>query len=292
MRSWFLGAVLCTIVAACNVLLSLHVSSAAIVSVVVQLIAYPLGVGLAAVLPDKERSIFGHKFNLNPGPFNVKEHTVITIMTAAGTTYSYAIDILLAQEVFYNQHFKWGFQILLIVSTQAMGFGIAGVARRFLVWPSSMVWPANLVTCTVMHSLHRHVAADPATTNGWSISRYKFFLIVSLATFFYQWIPEVIAPFLQFFTFACWIAPNNVVVNQLFGHVTGLGMLPITFDWLGVSSWLNSPLQTPLFAILNVGFGLFICFIGAVGLAYAGPEEYKYLPLSYVDPFINRALTD
>ncbi|KID93813.1 oligopeptide transporter OPT-like protein, partial [Metarhizium majus ARSEF 297] len=279
-RAWFLGALLCTVVAACNVLLSMHVSSANISSTVVQLIAYPLGVGLANILPNKERSFLGWKYNLNPGPFNVKEHTIITMMTAAGSTYSYAIDILLAQEVFYKQRFGWGFQILLIISTQAMGFGIAGVARRFLVWPASMVWPANLVTCTVMHSLHKHVPSDPASTNGWQISRYRFFIIVSLVTFVYQWIPEVFATFLQYFTFACWIAPNNIIVNQLFGHVSGLGILPITFDWLGVSSWLGSPLQTPLFAILNVGFGLLICLIGAIGLAYGGPVEYKYLPLS------------
>ncbi|OAQ64683.1 small oligopeptide transporter, OPT family [Pochonia chlamydosporia 170] len=279
-RAWFLGTVLCTIVAACNVLLSMHRTSANISSTVVQLIAYPLGVGMAKVLPNKEHNIMGLRFNLNPGPFNVKEHTIITIMTAAGTAFSYAIDILLAQEVFYNQHFQWGFQILLIISTQAMGFGIAGVARRFLVWPSSMLWPANLVTCTIMYSLHKHVPADPAETHGWAISRYKFFLIVSLSAFVYHWIPEVFAQFLQFFTFACWIAPNNVVVNQLFGGFTGLGMIPITFDWMVVSSWLNSPLQSPLFAILNMGFGFFICMIGAIGLAYAGPEFYKYLPLS------------
>lgn len=69
-------------------------------------IRYSLGVGMAKVLPNKERSIFGYKYNLNPGPFNVKEHTIITMMTAAGSTYSYAIDILLAQEVFYQQKFK------------------------------------------------------------------------------------------------------------------------------------------------------------------------------------------
>lgn len=40
-RAWFLGALLCTVVAACNVLLSMHVSSANISSTVVQLIAYP-----------------------------------------------------------------------------------------------------------------------------------------------------------------------------------------------------------------------------------------------------------
>lgn len=50
--------------------------------------------------------VFGHRLELNPGPFSVKEHTIVTIMTAAGTAPSYAIDILLAQEIFYHQYFK------------------------------------------------------------------------------------------------------------------------------------------------------------------------------------------
>ncbi len=51
--------------------------------------------------------IYGNRVELNPGPFNIKEHVIITIMTAAGATTSYAIDILLAQEVFYKQFFKY-----------------------------------------------------------------------------------------------------------------------------------------------------------------------------------------
>lgn len=74
------------------------------------------------------------------------------IMTAAGAGLSYALDILLAQELFYHQHFGWGFQLLLILSTQAMGFGLAGVMRRFLVWPAAMVWPAILIFTTVMNT--------------------------------------------------------------------------------------------------------------------------------------------
>lgn len=161
-----------------------------------------------------------------------------------------------------------------------MGFGVAGIARRFLVWPSSMVWPANLVTCTVMHALHHHTPADPATTNGWKMGRYRFFLIVSLAVFAWTWVPQVFAQFLQYFDFVCWIAPSNVVVNQIFGAFTGLGILPITFDWNTVSSFLGSPLQSPTFAILNVALGLIICVVGAAGLYWAGPSYYQYLPVS------------
>lgn len=221
---------------------------------------------------------------LNPGPFNVKEHTMITVMTAAGTTVSYAIDILLAQEIFYHQHFKWGFQILLVMSTNVMGLGIAGISRRFLIWPSAMVWPSTLITATVMHSLHNHRPADPAATHGWTIGRYKFFLIVACCVFVWEWVPQVFATFLQFFFFATWAAPNNVVVNQLFGGQSGLGLLPISFDWNTVTGFLGSPLPVPGFALANFGLGMLICLLGGVGLYFGGPEYYRYLPIVYATP--------
>lgn len=176
---------------------------------------------------------------------------------------------------------SWGFQIILILSTQAMGFGIAGILRRFLIWPAAMVWPATLVTTTVMFSLHDHSPSDPATTNGWKIGRYMFFLIVALSTFAYEWFPTVIAQFLSLFTFISWIAPKNVLVNQIFGGQTGLGIVPISFDWSTVSSFLLSPLPSPAFAILNVAAGIIIMVIGCAGLAWGGPEYYRYLPIRY-----------
>jgi OPT family small oligopeptide transporter len=239
-----------------------------------------MGKGWHAVMPTKVFKVFGHEMSLNPGPFNMKEHTLITIMTAAGSAASYTIDILLAQEIYYGQFFSWGFQLLITISTQAMGFGVAGVLRRFLVWPAAMVWPATLIFTTVMYSLHDHSPSDPGLTNGWTIGRYKFFLIVAGATFCYEWFPQVIATFLQVFTFVCWIAPDNVAVNQVFGGQTGLGLLPISFDWSIITGFLLSPLPTPAFAILNVGAGILIMMIGCIGLAYAGPDFMRYLPIS------------
>ncbi|KAG6185232.1 hypothetical protein E4U35_007572 [Claviceps purpurea] len=279
-RAWTIGMLLCTIVAACNVLLSLRRTPISISSTVVQLIAYPIGCSWAKFMPHHTFHVFGHALELNPGPFNTKEHTMITMMTAAGSALSYAIDILLAQELFYKQQFKWGFQILLMVSTQAMGFGVAGISRRFLVWPSAMVWPATLITCVVMHSLHDHRPSDPSATNGWKIGRYSFFLIVALITFVWEWFPLVIAPFLSYFMWPTWIAPSNVVVNQIFGGNSGFGLMPMSFDWATVTSFLSSPLQTPAFAIVNVLIGVCFMAIGSAGLAFAGPEYYRYLPIS------------
>lgn len=280
-RAWTIGFITCTIVTACNVLLSLRRSPVTITPTVVQLISYPMGKGWHAVVPNWKFRLFGHHIEMNPeAPFNMKEHTIIVIMTAAGSALSYALDILLAQEIFYKQHFGWGFQILLILSTQAMGFGLAGVMRRFLVWPSAMVWPATLIFTTVMATLHDHSPGDPSQCNGWKIGRYKFFIIVAACTFCYEWIPQVMAQFLQVFTFACFIAPNNVLVNQLLGGQTGVGLLPISFDWSTISGFLLSPLQTPAFAIMNVGAGIVVMMLGSIGLAFAGPEFYRYLPIS------------
>lgn len=47
---------------------------------------------------------------------------------------------------------------------------------------------------------------------------------------------------LSTFSFVCWLAPNNVPVNQLFGVESGLGMSFLTFDWPRIS-WIGSPLM-------------------------------------------------
>jgi OPT family small oligopeptide transporter len=259
-----------------NLLMGQHYTGLFISSAVVQLVSYPMGLGWAAVMPNTH--IFG--VPLNPGPFNKKEHTIVTMMTAAGASTSYAFDILLAQQEFYGQSWGWGFQILLTLSTQAMGFGMAGLLRRFLVWPAAMVWPATLITCTIMDSLHDHRTSDPSKTNGWSIGRYRFFLIVAGSAFLWHWVPFVIAPFLSYLgNFPTWAAPNNIAVNQVFGGVHGLGIIPLTLDWTIPTGWFMSPLQYPSFALINMGVGGLLFLLGIVGLGFASSEFYKYLPL-------------
>lgn len=72
-RAWVIGFVTCTVVTACNVLLSLRRSPTSISATVVQLIAYPMGKGWHATVPNKKFRLFGHTLELNPeSPFNVK----------------------------------------------------------------------------------------------------------------------------------------------------------------------------------------------------------------------------
>jgi OPT oligopeptide transporter protein len=147
----------------------------------------------------------------------------------------YATDVLLAQQLWYKQNFGWAFQLLFGITTLCTGYGLAGLARRFLVWPAAMIWPSDLVNCALFYTLHDHSPSDPSRTNGWKIGRYRWFLIVGAGAFVWYWFPGWIFQGLSMFTWVCWIAPNNVVVNKVFGATSGYGLFPLTFvshSWL------------------------------------------------------------
>lgn len=97
-----------------------------------------------------------------------------------------------------------------------------------------MIWPSDLVNTTFMYALHDHSKTDPTKTNGWSISRYRYFFYVFTGSFVWYWFPGFIAQFLSAFAFVTWIAPNNRIVNIVFGQYTGMSLFPITFDWTQV----------------------------------------------------------
>ena len=190
-RAWVIGMLLVTVGSAMNMLFSLRSPSINITSFVAQLVAYPLGIGWDWIMPKKKFRVFGRTFSLNGSPFNVKEHTLITVMANVtfGGGAAYATDTIVAQKGFYKQDFGWGFQLLLTIGTQMIGYGYAGLLRKYLVWPASMIWPSNFVNTSLFYALHDHAKTDPAKANGWSIGRYRYFFYVFLGSFVWYWFP-------------------------------------------------------------------------------------------------------
>lgn len=154
-RAWVIGLALTVIGASMNTLFSLRQPSISIGPLVAQIVAYPIGHTWARIMPEREFNTFGVRWSLNPGPFNIKEHAVITVMASVSFSVAYSTDIILAQLVFYKQNFGILFQLLLTVSTQSLGYGIAGVMRKFLgecqqtdVAPK---WCSTNTACTNSH---------------------------------------------------------------------------------------------------------------------------------------------
>lgn len=131
-RAWTIGMGLVVIGSSMNTLFSLRQPSMSLGPLLAQIIAWPIGHCWAKVMPDKEFKTLGIRWNLNPGPFNIKEHSVIVVMANVSFSVAYATDIILAQTVFYKQNFGILFQILLVVSTESLGYAIAGMMRKFL----------------------------------------------------------------------------------------------------------------------------------------------------------------
>lgn len=47
---------------------------------------------------------------------------------------------------------KWGYQILGSMSMQMLGYGAAGISRRFIVYPMQQIWP-NLLTTVALNKV-------------------------------------------------------------------------------------------------------------------------------------------
>jgi OPT family oligopeptide transporter len=204
-----------------------------------------MGHGLAYILPRKQFNIFGYRWSLNPGPFSIKEHVCITVMANVVVGGAYATEVVLIQRIFYKQTPPMSYQVLLAVGSQVLGFSFGGLLRQFVVWPASMIWPGALVNSALFNTLHKNYGKRERG----HMSRERFFLIVLVATYIWQWFPGYIFTALSMFSWVCWIAPNNVVVNSLFGSISGLGMSVLTFDW-GMIAFIGSPLVTPVRSVL------------------------------------------
>lgn len=78
-RMWTIAFLFTTAGSGINMLLSLRRPSIVITSIVAQLLSFPIGKAWGKYMPAWEFKIFGRTIHLNPGPFNIKEHTLIIV---------------------------------------------------------------------------------------------------------------------------------------------------------------------------------------------------------------------
>lgn len=153
---------------------------------------------------------------------------------------SLATDVYVAFEKFLHVPISLGYRFMFLLTTQALSFGIAGLFHKFLVEPEACVWPGVLPTCSMLYTMHQRNKQNEET-NGWKISRMKLFAVVILCGTLYQFLPGFLFTGLTTFAWITWIFPNNVTINQVFGAISGMDLLPMTLDWNQVTGYLGSP---------------------------------------------------
>ncbi|KAG0317734.1 hypothetical protein BGZ99_006120 [Dissophora globulifera] len=222
----------------------------------VNLASYGLGKSMARVLPMKRVSLGFYAISLNPGPFNVKEHALIGIAVSTAAFSAYAIDILTAMDLFLHHRIDPFGALVLIITTQCLGYGMAGVLRKYLVYPAEMVWWPNLVQVVFYNAMHN---TDEFRTKkmvrGWSYM--KFFWVLCGVLFVYEFIPQFLAPIFIYFDWLCWINPFNMDFWAIFSSMTGGGVFSLSFDWTSIG---GSTLYLPLAAQLCNYGGMVLMF--------------------------------
>ncbi|PHT44300.1 hypothetical protein CQW23_18325 [Capsicum baccatum] len=79
---------------------------------------------MAATLPKNNFALFGRwgSFSLNPGPFNIKEHVVITVMANCGVSIgggdAYSIGAITVMRAYYKQSVGFLCSLIIVLTTQ------------------------------------------------------------------------------------------------------------------------------------------------------------------------------
>ena len=235
-RMWILSLLCALVGSATNLFFSLRYPSVAITPVIALVVVHPLGRLWDRLLKrrDDPNETFENgvlvsqvkslntfralskstrlRLWLAQGNWNGKEHACVYVSSNVSFGFAFATDVIVEQSKFYHQDLSIIYQLLLTISTQILGYAFAGLTRRYLVRPPSMIWPGTLMSTAMFTTMH---SSENKSANGWVISRWNFFVLVWSGAFAWYFLPGLLMPALSYFSVITWFAPKNVVVANL-----------------------------------------------------------------------------
>ncbi|KAI8865381.1 OPT superfamily oligopeptide transporter, partial [Ramicandelaber brevisporus] len=274
-RVWVLGFLFTAGLSFVNQFFWFRANPITLGTLVVQIVVFPMAKFMEWTLPRTQFSTFGWKWSLNPGTFSIKEHVNICIFAGAGAGTVYAVDIVVIKRMFYHSDLGRGGSLLLMLTSQMIGYGLAGICREFLVYPAAMIWPSNLASIVMFRTFHEG--------SSWTgMSRTKFFWIVFAFSFVWYFIPGFIFPMASLFSLLCMFDRDSVLYAQLCSGQFGLGILNFTLDWTNIAGNLGSPIVTPFWAIANIMVGfVIVMWIMTPALYYSNTWDSQRYPIYF-----------
>ncbi|KAH9904900.1 oligopeptide transporter 2 [Xylariomycetidae sp. FL2044] len=244
--------------------------------IVMQLLIAPCGLFLARVLPDWGITVAGTRHSLNPGPWNFKEQVFSSVIfgitnNAANTYYVYLVQRL--PQYLGNTWVTFGYEIVLALSVNFFSMGFAGLLRRFVL-------PALALNRALIERERR-----AESVNGWTVSRYGFFLGCAVLMFFYFWIPNSLFKTLRSFNWMTWIAPQNFTLAMVTGLWGGMGFNPwATFDWNVAGT---GALTTPSFSTAQQYGARVVSGLIIIRMYWGNMYWSAYMPINSNEVFAN-----
>ncbi|KIJ29321.1 hypothetical protein M422DRAFT_269273 [Sphaerobolus stellatus SS14] len=265
-RFWFLGLGLSAFGSVLAQIYYFKPQTVSVAQLFLLLVSYVLGNLMAVGIPTR-----GWFRYLNPGPFNIKEHTGLIIMCSTASVSATASEIIAVDDLFYNKQLNAGLAIFMLLASQLLGYGFAGFLREFLVFPTETWWPSIVTTANVFQALHydRTLASK----------RVRMFWIVFGVVAIWEIFPQYIFPVLSGVSIICLIAAGRGdVIRNVFGGASnneGMGLLSACFDWNYIGGDI---LWVPLKTQMNYIGGYFFTYIFMVALYYGNIWKAKNFP--------------
>jgi OPT family small oligopeptide transporter len=239
----------------------------------VQIACHYVGRGLAKVLPAWQVNLpFGYGFNLNPAPWSIKEHVLVTLTAASGATYNLGYTPISMAELWYDTRIHPAVAIFYMLAIVWVGYAIAAIARSLLLWEPEYVWPQALMQTTLFETFRKQDHNSPLAKRQMHI----FFLCLIGMTL-WQFLPEYVFPMTSSLAFLCWVAPKNPIANFIGSGLGGMGFLNLSLDWSNINWNGTSILITPFWTqtVLFLAF-VFNCWILIPAAKWGNLGSYKH----------------
>ncbi|KAF3057955.1 Oligopeptide transporter 8 [Daldinia childiae] len=187
----------------------------------VQIASNYVGLWLARVLPNRQFRIpfTRWSFNMNPGPWSVKEHVLITLTAASGATGNGGTTPIALGDLYFNERLHPAAAIFFMWSIDATGYAFAALARQILLYEPAYPWFQALCQAALFETQSRQNKNPTPTAR----KQMRVFWWVLLGITLWQFLPEYAFPMLNSMAFLCWVAPHNPVANFI---GSGLGANP------------------------------------------------------------------
>jgi len=89
----------------------------------------------------------------NPGPLDTKEAVFSVIMAASASSGVLGVELIAAQDVFFHKHMSAIVSIMTLLSSQLIGYGLAGLLCPILVYPAQIIYPPVLPIVALFQSM-------------------------------------------------------------------------------------------------------------------------------------------
>ncbi|OWB79122.1 hypothetical protein B5S32_g3334 [[Candida] boidinii] len=221
----------------------------------VQFLAYPFGKWLAKVLPKKKINIFGlFSFDLNPGPWSIKESVMVTLTAASGATGNQGTVGLSLAEVYYGEKISPFVAIPFMWAIVWTGYSFGAIARNFVLYDPQFIWPQALMQTSLFRAQFKSdINVDDnveignenepvSEERGANIdinnnnSQLRIFMLGVMFMFLWEFLPEFLFPMTSSLALLCWASPYNKALNFIGSGLGGMGFMNITLDWSNITS--------------------------------------------------------